>query len=259
MKLLITGHKGFIGSNLFSHLKGKGYDVDGFDLGDSFPNGKYDVIFHLAARGLIRKSIGMPYAYFKDDMDLTMQFLEKARTDNSSFVFPSSGSTAMPTNPYSLSKKHSVEWINLYRSLYGIHAFDLKFFNVYGPGSRKGGVYLFTKMALEGGPIELLGDGEDIRDFVFVGDVVRLLADIVESRLAPGSYEVGTGVGTSIYDLALKISKAVGGNISIIKRPDVIETARKLVATSPVLKNPILLEDGIRRVIQFIKEDRTAQ
>lgn len=257
MKLLITGHKGFIGGNLLSHLSEAGYEVNGFDVGDEFPQARYDVIFHLAARGLIRKSVGLPYAYFKDDLDLSLQFLEKARVDGSGFVFPSSGATAMPSNPYALSKKQTVEWINLYRHLYNVQAYDLKFFNIYGPGSRKGGVYLFTKMALSGGPIEILGDGEDIRDFVFVNDVVEFLTAIAESRVKPGSYEVGTGVGTSIQQLADKIAEIVGGRPAIVMKPDVIETARRLVASSPALVNPVLLEDGIRRVIDFIKSDES--
>lgn len=257
MRVLVTGHKGFIGSNFVSRLAGTEHEVVGFDIGDTFPEGRYDVIVHLAARGLIRKSKGLPYAYFKDDMDLTLQFLEKSRVDGSRFVFPSSGATALPTNPYSLSKKQAVEWINLYRHLYDLKAYDLKFFNIYGHGSRKGGVYLFAKMALEGGPVELLGDGEDIRDFVYVEDVVNFLADVVEEKIKPGSYEVGTGIGTTIQALAEKIISVVGGEIQIVKSPDVIETARRLVASNPVLKNPITLEEGIRRVIAFIRADST--
>ncbi len=73
----------------------------------------------------------MPYDYFQDDMALTLKFLEKARLDNSVFVFPTSGSTAKPTNPYSLSKINSEDWINLYRNLYNINAYILRFFNIY--------------------------------------------------------------------------------------------------------------------------------
>lgn len=258
MKVLVTGHKGFIGSNLVASLQRTSHEVFGFDLGDDFPTGKFDVIIHLAARGLIRKSVELPYAYFEDDLRLTMRFLEKARKENSKFVFPSSGSTALPSNPYALSKKQSVEWIDLYRRLYGMIAFDLKFFNIYGRGSRKGGVYLFTKMALDGGPIELLGDGEDIRDFVYVSDVVSLLTEIVDGKVQPGSYEVGTGVGTSINSLAETVAKIVGGGLPIVKKPDVIDTARRLVASNPVLKNPVKLEDGIRKVIDFIREDESS-
>lgn len=255
MKILVTGHKGFIGGNLMALLEEHGHQPEGFDLGDAFPAGRYDIIIHLAARGLIRKSVELPYAYYDDDLTLTMRFLEKARVEGSRFVFPSSGAASSPTNPYALSKKQAVEWIDLYRKLYSMKAYDLRFFNIYGPGSRKGGVYLFTKMALEGGPIELLGDGKDIRDFVYVGDVARFLLDIIESRVPPGHYEVGTGVGTSIEGLAEKIAGAVGKRMEIVKKPDVIETARRLVASEPALREPVTLDEGIRRVIDFIRSD----
>ena len=254
MKILITGHKGFIGSHILNLLK-PAHEVTGFDLGDEFPEGRFDFIVHLAARGLIRKSLENPYGYFTDDLDLTMKFLDMARKSDSTFIFPSSGSTASPSNPYSLSKKQSVEWINLYRRLYSIKAFDLTFYNIYGSGSRKGGVYLFSKMALAGGPIIMLGDGTDVRDFVYVTDVAKFVADVIDGKVKTGSYEIGTGIGTSIRGLSEMISEEVGGNIDIVSRPDTIETAPKLVASVPALKNPVLLRDGIRKVIAFIKED----
>jgi UDP-glucose 4-epimerase len=255
VKILITGHKGFIGSHLFGELS-KHYEVTGYDIGDAFPSGRFDFVIHLAARGLIRKSVEHPYEYFEDDLVLTEKLLEMSRKQDAVFIFPSSGAAAKPTNPYALSKKQSVEWINLYRRLYSIKAFDLTFFNIYGSGSRKGGVYLFSRMALQGGPIVILGDGQDIRDFVYVTDVVKFISSSIRGEFKPGTYEVGTGIGTSIRRLAEMISEEVGGNIEIKLEPDVIETARRLVASSPALQNPIELREGIRRVIEFIKTDR---
>jgi len=256
MKILITGHRGFIGSALMKHISGMGYEISGYDIGDVFPSGRFDFIVHLAARGLIRKSVELPYDYFADDLEMAMRFLEKSRKEESVFIFPSSGSADMPTNPYSLSKKQAVEWISLYRKLYGIQAFDLKFFNIYGEGSRKGGVYLFSKMALAGGPVTILGDGKDIRDFVYITDVVKFLHSIIEGKVAPGSYEVGTGIGTSIEELVSKVISISGMKMEILKQPDTIETARKLVASRPALKEFIPLDEGIRKVMEFIREDQ---
>ncbi len=254
MKILITGHKGFIGSHLFKSLS-VNHELTGFDIEDSFPEGKFDVVIHLAARGLIRKSIERPFNYFEDDLALTMKFLEMTRKNDSVLFFPSSGSAISPSNPYSLSKKQSVEWINLYRRLYSIKAFDMTFYNIYGSGSRKGGVYLFSKMALSGGPITLLGDGNDIRDFVYVTDVVRFITSSINGEFRPGSYEIGTGVGTSIRQLAEMISEEVGGDLQINMEPDVIETAPRLVASSPALTAFIPLREGIKLVMKFIREE----
>ncbi len=258
LKVLITGHKGFIGSHLFTELS-KSYTVAGYDIGDKLPEEPFDYVIHLAARGLIRKSVERPHEYFEDDLSLTLKFLELSRKWDSVFMFPSSGSASNPSNPYSLSKKQSVEWINLYRKLYSLKAFDLTFFNIYGSGSRKGGVYLFSKMALQGGPIVVLGDGQDVRDFVYVTDVVKFLSSSVAGRFKPGSYEVGTGVGTSILELAELIREEVGdGSLEIQLQPDVIETARKLVAKNPALTEFIDIKQGIKLVIDFIKNEQNA-
>ena len=99
MKILLTGHKGFIGTQIYRSLQDSGYDIDGVDLGGRRIIKKYDVILHFGARTLIRNSIKAPYEYFQDGLALTVRFLEKARVDNSIFVFPTSGSIDEPTNP----------------------------------------------------------------------------------------------------------------------------------------------------------------
>ena len=109
MKILVTGHKGFIGGHIYNYLKSNNYDVYGYDLGDELQDIKYDYIIHMAARGLIRLSTKYPHDYYKDGLDLTLKFLELSRKYNSKFIFPSSGSIKNPTNPYSLAKKNSVE------------------------------------------------------------------------------------------------------------------------------------------------------
>ena len=79
MKILVTGHRGFIGSHIYNYLKSNGYDVSGYDIGDQLNDVKYDYIIHIAARGLIRLSAKYPYEYYRDGLDLTMKFLELAR------------------------------------------------------------------------------------------------------------------------------------------------------------------------------------
>ncbi|WP_269087907.1 SDR family oxidoreductase [Picrophilus oshimae] len=143
MKILVTGHKGFIGGHIYNYLKSKNYDVYGYDIGDSLKDIKYDYIIHMAARGLIRLSKDYPYEYFSDGLNLTMKFLEIARKNNSKFIFPSSGSIKNPTNPYSLAKKNSVEWIKLYKDLYNIDHYILKFYNIYMVSMPKRALFIY--------------------------------------------------------------------------------------------------------------------
>ncbi|BFI76532.1 NAD-dependent epimerase/dehydratase family protein [Sulfurisphaera ohwakuensis] len=253
MNILVTGHKGFIGSHIFSTLLRSGFNVYGYDVGDSLQNNlKFDFIIHMAGRGLIRESMKYPYEYFEDDLGLTIKFLELARKNDSVFVFPSSGSAANPTNPYSLSKRHAVDWINLYRKLYGLRAYILTFYNIYGEGSKKGAVYLFTRAALKGETAVVYGDGSHVRDYFYVGDVVRVIKMIIDGELNDGDYECGTGKGTSTIELIKIIEKVTRKKINYINKEYPIEEAEYLVAKNPVLKDPTPLEVGIKKVMEFI-------
>lgn len=249
MKILLTGHKGFIGTQIYETLKNSGYDIDGIDQGDKVPDTKYDIILHFGARTLIRNSIKAPYEYFQDGLALTVKFLEKARLDNSLFVFPTSGSIDEPTNPYSLSKKNGIEWINLYRNLYSLKSVVLKLFNIYGETSRKGAVYLFTKASLYEEEIPVYGGGNQIRDFVHVDDLVKCITRIIDGEIGPGEYEIGTGIGTSINDLIRKVETITGKKIKRKDQDFLLKEAPSLYSRTPLPINPLKLEDGIKRVM----------
>ena len=165
MKILITGDKGFIGTQISQFLYDKKTGYTGIDKGDRIPEDRFDIILHFGARTLIRNSLERPYEYFTDNEDFTMQILEKCRHDDSAIVFPTSGSVSLPTNPYSLSKKNGEDWVNMYSKLYGVRSHVLKLFNIYGEGSRKGAVYLFSKAASDNMPATVYGDGTHRRDF----------------------------------------------------------------------------------------------
>lgn len=249
MEILLTGYKGFIGTQIYKYLKESGYSVDGIDLGDDIPDKKYDVILHFGARTLIRNSIKAPYEYFQDGLALTVKFLEKARNDKALFVFPTSGSIDEPTNPYSLSKKNGVEWINLYKNLYSANSIILKLFNIYGETARKGAVYLFSKAALEGTEIPVYGGGNQIRDFIHVDDLVKCIIRIIEGDVGPGEYEIGTGIGTSINALIKKVETITGRKVKRIEQDFLLKEAPSLYSRNPLPINPLKLDDGIRKVI----------
>lgn len=61
-------------------------------------------------------------------------------------------------------------------------------------------MYLFTKAALNGETATVYGDGTHIRDYLYVGDVVKLIYNIINNKIVPGEYDVGSGTGTSVND-----------------------------------------------------------
>ena len=234
MQILVTDYEGFIVSRILGTLKKSDCDIDGIDQGDKVPDTKYDIILHFGARTLIRNSINAPYEYFQNGLALTVKFIEKARPDNSLFVYPTSGSIDEPTNPYSLSKKNGIEWINLYRNLYSLKSVVLKLFNIYGETSRKGAVYLFTKAALNGEEIPVYGGGNQIRDFVYVDDLVKCIIRIIRGEVGPGEYEIGTGIGTSINDLVKKVETITGKKVKRLNQDFLLKEAPSLYSRNPL-------------------------
>jgi nucleoside-diphosphate-sugar epimerase len=254
MKVLLSGNKGFIGTQIWNALAGTDYSYSGFDQGMPIPDERFDYILHFGARTLIRKSRELPYQYFLDNTDLTLRILEKARRDNSRIVFPTSGSVLEATNPYSLSKRNGEEWITLYSKMYGVQSYILKLFNIYGETSRKGAVYLFTKAALEDGRVTIFGNGTHVRDFTHVDDLIRFVMVILSGKISPGSYEVGTGVGTSVLDLLKIVEEVTGTRLSVKNEDYVVPEAEELHAKSSILPNMVQIKDGVHRVYRALKQ-----
>lgn len=254
LNILVTGHKGFIGSHVYSNLIRNGFTVYGLDRGDVLPeNIKFDVIVHLAARSQVIESVQIPYEYFQDNLALTVRFLELARKHDATFVFASSAAIAKLSNPYALTKKHSMDWVDLYRKLYGIRAFNLILYNIYGEGNRKGAVYVFTKAALTGETATVYGDGTHVRDYFYVGDVVKVIRSIISGELPPGDYECGTGRGVSVIELIQIVERVTKRKINYVHKDYPVDEVEYSVAKNPVLKDPLPLEEGIKRVAEFIK------
>lgn len=257
VNVLITGNKGFIGSHLESYLKTvTKYNIFGYDIYDTMPQEKMDYIIHLASTTTIRNSYSQPQRYFMNNLYLTDELLERAKNDKAKFIFSSSGSIQKPSNPYSLAKKHSEEWINLYAKLYDMQTSILRFFNVYGDGQRKGVIYEFMKNVKYYSPCIIYGEGNHIRDFISVKDVCNIIYRMITDEIEFTDYDVGTGVGTSINKLygILERNLRNNYNIEIDKKyiPMSFSEADKLIANKIVNKQYIKLEKGINSVIDYV-------
>jgi nucleoside-diphosphate-sugar epimerase len=256
MKILVTGNRGFIGTHISMLLSETNAAFTGIDKGDTIPKDRFDIILHFGARTLIRNSLQYPYEYFTDNEGYTMQILEKCRRDDSVIVFPTSGSVSLPTNPYSLSKKNGEDWVKMYTLLYGVKSHILKLFNIYGEGSRKGAVYLFSKAAAENKPAIVYGDGTHRRDFVYVKDLVNYIYEIINAKISTGVHEIGTGIGTSIMELISIIEKVSHKKIKVEYKPYILEEAEDLHALHPSLISPTSLSKGVQNVLDDIYREK---
>ena len=181
-------------------------------------------VFHLAALPRVQDTIEHPAETHDTNVTGTLQVLEAARAAGAArVVFASSAAIygdnehtplredepPEPLSPYALHKLISEQYLRLYAKIFNLRTTSLRFFNVYGPRFDPEGPYAlvvgrFLKLSKEGRPLTIVGDGEQMRDYVHVSDVARALLAAAESD-ALGAGEVvniGTGIATSVNALA---------------------------------------------------------
>jgi UDP-glucose 4-epimerase len=186
-----------------------------------------EVIFHLAAQADVGTSVERPT--FDADVNVvgTVRVLEAARTVDARVVFSSTGGAIygecerpateadepQPSSPYAASKLAGEGYLATWNRLYGSGHVTCRFANVYGPRQMptlEGGVVaIFLDRMRDGQGTEIFGDGEQTRDFVYVGDVVAAMLAAAASPLG-GIYNVGSGVATTIRDLHRLCAETAG-------------------------------------------------
>lgn len=238
LKVLITGDKGFIAS----HLKRKLFEVYpsiqvfGFEeqeyLDDSYKileRIKFDCIFHLAAIARTVDCTEDPFhRSFKSNIQLTNDILKNFNFNK--IVFASSCaiygnqreenfpiSETNPLNPpsiYAAQKLYSENLIHFYCQYKNIPSVCLRLFNTYGPGQSQLGAYpnviaSLLKTFCEKGFVEITGDGNQTRDFVYVEDVVEAFISAMRCGYGNFIYNVCSGIETSINDIASYITDKI--------------------------------------------------
>lgn len=199
------------------------YDVRDYVMVRKLYEGQ-DAVFHLAAEARIQPTIEDPLKAFENNMIGTATVLECARVCGVKRVVYSSTSAAYglknplplsesaPTdclNPYSVSKVAGEEMCRMYAQLYGMETVSFRYFNVYGERQPLRGQYapvigIFLRQRAAGEPMTIVGDGEQRRDFTYVGDVVNanILAAQKTSLVWGEVFNIGTGRNYSINEIA---------------------------------------------------------
>jgi nucleoside-diphosphate-sugar epimerase len=123
----------------------------------------------------------------------------------------------MPESPYGLTKLNNEYYARFHHQAYGTASVGLRFFNVYGPGQKPDSAYagvisIFMDRAMNNKAVTIYGDGSQVRDFVYVGDIVDALIAAAESDVELDIFNIGRGIETSVNDLFNTISKITGYN-----------------------------------------------
>jgi UDP-glucose 4-epimerase len=192
--------------------------------------------YHLAAVASVPRTVDDPLNSAETNEMGTLKVLEAARQAgvrrvvmaSSSAIygdepgFPKVESMAgRPLSPYAWHKRAGERHGQLYQDLYGLETVSLRFFNVFGPrqdpsSPYSGVISIFMSRALTGGALTIFGDGEQVRDFIYVGDVARAITLAMESPKAAGKIiNVGTGAQTTINRLARAVIQSSGREMPI--------------------------------------------
>lgn len=242
-----------------------------------------DYVLNQAAWGSVPRSIEMPLMYEEINIRGTLNMMEAARQNNvKKFVYASSSSVygdhpVLPKtegkegnllSPYALTKRVDEEYGKLYKKLYNLDTYGMRYFNVFGKRQDPNGVYAavipkFIKMLLRDETPTINGDGMQSRDFTYVDNVIEanLRACLAPSEVAGNVFNIAYGGREYLIDIYNHLCKALNKNIKPIFGPDRkgdikhsnadISRAKELLGYAPEYS----FEKGITLAIEWYKNN----
>ena len=226
LKILLTGHKGFIGKHIHGHFEND-YKIDTYSRGEELPNKDYDLVIHLAGSSGVRESWKRPLKYFKDNILLSWKIFKKYKR----VIYTSTSAASEPwRNPYAFSK-YIVEKIAPKNSL------GVRLTTVYGPWSRKN---MFISKLIDNNLGYVNIDCE--RDFIHIYDVISFFEIIMKNRIE-GIVNVGTGKSIPLIDLINSKIPTRKSSFLEVKKEKVDVSKLKSLGFKPLFK----VEDYINR------------
>ena len=194
MRIMLTGHRGFIGSHLLRKLTKKysvvGFDLqDGQDLYDIDLKEEFDLIIHLAGKSGVRESINDPAGYWRNNVEVSKRLF--ARYPDTRVLYASSSSAYEPDlNPYAASKYVVEEAAARYHNMLG-----MRFHTVYSSTPRKG---MFLQKLIDS---ELEYTTTHYRDFIHIEDLCNAIQLCMNSKYT-GTIDIGSGHPFKVSDFA---------------------------------------------------------
>ena len=238
-----------------------------------------DIVFHLISSTTPKNSNDNPVYDIESNVISTLKMLESLKKNKvQKIVFISSGGTVYgspnylpidenhftdPICSYGISKLTIEKYLGMYRHLYGLDHTIFRLSNPYGPYqtpvSNQGVIAVFLYKAIKEETIEIWGNGEVIRDYIYIGDAIDAIIKSLDDSSNGTILNLGSGTGYSLNDLVNTIESVTGRKI----RCDFKE-ARKLDVPSNILdiskakqildwQPRVTLEEGITRTLEWLK------
>jgi UDP-glucose 4-epimerase len=254
-------------------------DVRHPELSDVVAGSNPDVVFHLAAQVDVRRSVEDPLFDARNNVLGTINLLEASRRARvpriiyatsggarygAPATLPATEDTPVDTlSPYAAAKVAGELYMRAYAGMYGLAPICLALANVYGPRQdphgEAGVVALFGSAMISGRPTTIYGDGSATRDYVYVDDVVTAFLCAADAPVTTGTFNIGTGVQTSVTELHQLIAEAV----DVSRPPDHAEARTGEVhasALDPTRAGRVLgwkpdtdLTEGIKRTVDWLR------
>jgi len=239
MKILITGSEGFVGQNLVKGLS-KNHDVYTTDQLEKSIHPNYskcditsydsvenvvrdvDIVIHLIAHSLV-SSLDGSITNARVNIIGLLNLLEVCRKNSIHKIIFSSASSligepkfphvkedhpAKPKTAYGITKLTSEHYLRLYHELYAIDYTVFRFFNIYGPYQKNGLIPSIFNKIQNNEPITIFGKGDQIRDYVYIEDVIQFFEKAASSDISKNKVlNLGTGTGTTILEIVNNIAE----------------------------------------------------
>jgi UDP-glucose 4-epimerase len=288
MNILVTGHDGLVGSNLFKRLKGEslfGMSLEnGFDLRDEkmvdtvIGNFKPDVVYHLAAFAAEARGQVSPVDMTQRNIGIFVNVLKASiNAGVKKFVYTSSvavygeagtpykedGET-IPKDVYGVNKLASEQILKIMAKVYGFEYVIIRPHNIYGPGQKmddpyKNVVALFMRKLLENEPYIIFGEGKMQRAFSYVDDVVDVLVQCL--HLSNLTMNVGSDKAISIQELSEMVQEVSGISVPIDYQPARPQEIAMFLADHS-LQNTLVdyketpLREGLEKTWAWVKKNK---
>ncbi|MDT2528640.1 NAD-dependent epimerase [Enterococcus raffinosus] len=258
-----------------------------------FSKENFDTVIHLGAQAGVRYSIENPYAYIDSNIMGMMNIIEGARNNpvqhliyassssvyggNKKVPFSTEDSVDHPVSLYAATKKSNELMAHTYSNLYDIPTTGLRFFTVYGPFGRPDMAYFsFTNKIVKGETIEVFNNGDMMRDFTYIDDVVegiiRLIPeipqrnpnwtekDVSESWAPYRIFNIGNSTPVKLLDFIETIEKHLGIKAKKVFKPmqpgDVQKTFADVADLEKVInfKPTTTIDSGIKEFVNWYKD-----